>query len=89
MCCGSLRQPISSPPRPTDGSAPPGVPPASAARRQRRSGVTFEYEGRTTMTVVSPLTRRSYRFAHPGARIVADPHDTAWLTFTPNLRRAG
>jgi hypothetical protein len=41
------------------------------------------------MTVVSPLTQRSYRFAHPGARISIDPRDTAWLTFTPNLRRAG
>jgi hypothetical protein len=56
--------------------------------RQRRTEVTFEYHGATAMTVVSPLTRRAYYFAHPGARIAVDPRDTPWLTFTPNLARA-
>jgi len=64
---------------------PAAVPPA--AMRQRQTGVTFEYQGATAMTVVSPLTRRTYRFAHPGARIAVDPRDTPWLTFTPNLSR--
>lgn len=83
MCCGNQREQISSQAHRANGAM---VPPP--VRRHHR-GVTFEYEGPHAMTVVSPLTQRSYRFAHPGARLAVDPHDTTWLTFTPNLRRAG
>jgi len=62
---------------------------APSAMQQRRAGVTFEYQGATAMTVVSPLTRRTYCFSHPGARLEVDPRDTAWLTFTRNLVRTG
>lgn len=84
MGCGNQRQQISIEAHRTSGAM---VPPPAVRRHHR--GVTFEYEGAAAMTVVSPLTQRSYRFAHPGARIAVDPRDTPWLTFTPNLRRAG
>ena len=84
MCCGNQREQLSNQAHRASGAL---VPPPAVRRRHR--GVTFEYEGAHTMTVVSPLTQRSYRFAHPGARIAVDPRDTPWLTFTPHLRRAG
>jgi len=94
MCCGNQREQISNQAHRVSGAAPANwrsagsvVPPAAVRRHHR--GVMFEYEGAHAMTVVSPLTQRSYRFAHPGARITVDPHDTTWLTFTPNLRRTG
>jgi len=93
MCCGNQRQTISNPaPRASAapvlaGGAAAAVPPR--AGRRPHQAVNFEYEGATAMTVVSPLTARSYRFAHPGARVAVDPRDTPWLTFTPHLRRAG
>ena len=61
---------------------------AAFAPAKRRTGVTFEYQGMAAKTVVSPITGRTYRFTHPGARVSVDPRDTAWLTFTPNLMRA-
>jgi hypothetical protein len=68
--------------------SPPGGLISPLAMRQRRADVTFEYQGATAMTVVSPLTRRTYCFPHPGARLTVDPRDTTWLTFTRNLARA-
>ncbi len=92
MCCGNRRQQLSNEAYPAGAPAANPLPVSALlpprAVRQRRTGVTFEYLGATTMTVVSPLTRRTYRFAHPGARIAVDPRDTPWLTFTPHLARA-
>jgi len=93
MCCGNQRQQLSNQAYRASGAAPAsalseGAALAPAPVRQSRSGVMFEYQGATTMTVVSPLTRRTYHFAHPGARLAVDPRDTPWLTFTPKLARA-
>jgi hypothetical protein len=85
MCCGNQRQQLSNEAYRASGAASANALPVL---RQRRTGVTFEYHGATTMTVVSPLTRRTYHFAHPCARIAVDPRDTPWLTFTPHLARA-
>jgi len=93
MCCGNQKPPVPNEAYRASGAAPATALSLAAAvspsaLRQRRAGVTFEYQGATTMTVVSPLTRRTYHFAHPGARVAVDPRDTPWLTFTPNLARA-
>jgi hypothetical protein len=45
----------------------------------------FEYVGATALTVVSPLTRRTYAFSRPGARLEVDARDRPWLAFVPNL----
>ena len=36
-------------------------------------------------TVVSPLTRKTYRFEKPGARIEVDLRDRSWIAFVPSL----
>jgi hypothetical protein len=48
----------------------------------------FEYVGETALTVVSPITRKTYRFAKPGAQVEVDPRDRSWIAFVPNLARA-
>jgi len=45
----------------------------------------FEYVGATALTVVSPLTRKTYAFSRPGARLEVDARDRPWLAFVPNL----
>ena len=50
-------------------------------------GPLFEYTGKTALTVVSPLTGKSYRFPRPGARVEVDTQDRVWLPLVPNLKR--
>jgi len=92
MYCGNQRHQVSNQADRTSDVAldatSAGAALAPAPVRQRLNRVMFEYQGATSMTVVSPLTRRAYHFAHPGARIAVDPRDTPWLTFTPYLARA-
>jgi len=47
----------------------------------------FEYTGKTALTVVSPLTGKSYRFPRPGAQVEVETPDRVWLTSVPNLKR--
>jgi hypothetical protein len=49
--------------------------------------VEFEYGGATALTVVSPLTGKTYLFARPGMRVDVDPRDCSWVVFVPNLKR--
>jgi hypothetical protein len=97
MCCGRLRQRIASQTR-----ANSGVPAAAVAARRPRGGLmssaspvpadadaTFEYNGATALTVVSPLTGKIYRFDSPGSRVEVDPRDRSWVAFVPSLRLAG
>ncbi len=73
MCCGRPRQIPSAKPNP-----PGSLPPANDL---------FEYIGGTALTLVSPVTGRTYRFAAPGARVATDPRDRSWISFAPNLAR--
>lgn len=78
-CCGRNR-----PTRQTTYDRPALVMPAS-----RAPGVLyFEYVGQTGLTVVGPITRRSYRFSHPGALLAIDVRDSPSMAGVPNLRRA-
>jgi hypothetical protein len=86
MCCGR------------DNNQALGVPtqvytPAQGAPGARPSPGTaeaqFEYTGKTALTVVSPLTRLTYRFPQPGARVSVNPRDRSWMAFVPHLRRSG
>ncbi len=54
-----------------------------------KSPALFEYVGETALTVVSPITRKTYRFPKPGAQLEVDPRDRPWLAFVPNLARVG
>jgi hypothetical protein len=81
MCCGRTTKPT---PRLPSFSNPPAGRTSDAGPRPT---AWFEYRGATALTVVSPHTGATYRFAAPGARLAVDPRDRAWVTFVPNLAR--
>ena len=47
--------------------------------------IFFEYVGETALTIVSPVTRKTYRFEQTGARVEVDVRDRSWVAFVPNL----
>lgn len=49
----------------------------------------FAYAGATALTVVSPITRKVYRFDRPGAKLEVDRRDRSWLAFVPQLMPVG
>jgi hypothetical protein len=51
------------------------------------SGVTFEYVGNTGLTAIGGVTRRTYQFSEPGARVTADRRDFQSLLQIPTLRQ--
>jgi hypothetical protein len=98
MCCGRLRQTIASEPRPGN------VPQSAATPAPRLLGgmatpsptwvgvggvAEFEHNGASALTVVSPLTGKTYRFDGPGARVAVDPRDRSWVAFVPTLKPVG
>ena len=92
MCCNRPRPTITSATRRGVRSvaAQPGatVPtPAPVHARLSLPTPIFEYVGETALTVVSPLTRKTYRFEKTGARLAIDIRDRSWVAFVPNLVR--
>jgi len=88
MCCGRPRPAIST------GSRrfvkPSALNRRASAPPPARSGLAlpisvFEYVGVTPLTVVSPITGKTYRFDRPGARVEVDARDRSWVAFVPNL----
>jgi hypothetical protein len=57
----------------------------------RPAPVTFVYTGATRLVAEGPVTRRHYRFDHPGAVVDVDGRDAPSFAAVPNLRvrRAG
>ena len=51
--------------------------------------MTFEYIGRTGLTVVGPVTGRQYRFDRTGARVEVDSRDRPSIAVIPLLRQIG
>ncbi len=49
--------------------------------------VCFEYTGRTSLSVIGPVSGQHYYFEAPGARLVVDPRDQLALDAVPELRR--
>lgn len=50
--------------------------------------VAFVYEGRTSMTIIGPITRSRYRFGSPGAKVSIDARDAPFLAGVPHVRRS-
>jgi hypothetical protein len=84
-CCGNRRAIAASPAvrRLERPSRPVVAPPAP------RPPVTFEYTGKTALTIVGPITRVTYRFPAPGARVSVDARDAGAVSAVPNVRRVG
>jgi hypothetical protein len=49
--------------------------------------VRFVYTGSTRLVAEGPVTRRRYRFEHPGAVVEVDGRDAPSFAAIPNLRR--
>ena len=60
--------------------APSTVPSAA-------SSVLFEYTGATRLVAEGPVTKRHYRFEHPGAAVEVDARDAPSIARIPLLRR--
>ena len=91
MCCGSSRRNISTGAHRAERSpavqpqrSTPARPPAAPSAKP-----VFEYIGGTALTIVSPISRKTYRFERPGARVEVEPRDRSWVAFVPNLKRVG
>jgi hypothetical protein len=81
MCCGKGKA------RPRDITIVPALP-----RPDRPTGhgtPTFEYIGRTALTVFGPISGAPYRFPGPGSRLAVDPRDRAALSAVPVLKFVG
>jgi len=89
MCCSRPRQAVSTPQRPAR-PAGAGLSAGAQAAPAVRTALAlttpvFEYVGATALTVVSPLTRKTYRFEKLGAQIQVDLRDRSWMAFVPSL----
>jgi|GraSoiStandDraft_35_1057300.scaffolds.fasta_scaffold526741_2 hypothetical protein len=49
--------------------------------------VTFQYTGKTRLTVIGPITRNRYDFDRPGARASVDRRDSNSLATVATLKR--
>lgn len=91
MCCNRPRPTISTATRRATRSvtapASATVPPAPARAPLSLPTPIFEYVGDTALTVVSPITRKTYRFEKTGVRLAVDIRDRSWVAFVPNLVR--
>ena len=95
MCCGKSRSPIV---QPSVQRAHAGIMrassvianPTSATRQPARQSVAyFQYNGRSAMTVIGPVSKTVYRFNASGHRVVVDLRDRASLAAIPQLAEVG
>jgi hypothetical protein len=100
-CCGKGRLHRIIPRAGSPVTARPGVatPPRTGHNTDRKllparkgngglpAPVTYEYIGRSGMTVFGPVTGRRYRFGSPGSRAIVDPRDAPALRRVPHLRQ--
>jgi len=71
------------------GKARSQVVMASQKGAARPTTALFEYVGRTRLSIIGPVTRTSYLFDRPGARVLVDGRDRASLSTIPVLRQVG
>jgi hypothetical protein len=63
------------------------VLPTYPASTTSAGSVTFQYIGKTRLTVIGPVSRRRYDFDRAGSRIAVDPRDSASFAAVPTLKR--
>ena len=79
-CCGRTRDAGASSGRVLTLAAPTATPP-------KQFIVQFEHVGKTSLTVIGPISGRRYRFDRPSARLPIDPRDRPGLLRVPSLRQ--
>jgi len=90
MCCNRPRTTVGKGERrwvAAAGAAPPGSLPAPPFAASAPAASVFEYAGETALTVVSPITRKVYRFEKTGTRVTVDVRDRSLVAFMPNVVR--
>jgi len=60
---------------------------AQTSPMQIKPAVLFQYTGKTALTVVGNITRKSYRFKFPGDIQQIDVTDATAMTAVPVLKR--
>lgn len=83
MCCG--RNKVRSRVNATQAAVSQPRPAASWTT----AAPTFEYVGRTSLTVFGPITGAPYRFHKPGSRLQVDSRDQGALSNVPVLKFVG
>ena len=63
-------------------------PTAPLLARSSIAALQYTYVGRSSVTTVSPITGRQYRFDRPGAVQQVDARDRQWLERVPNVKLA-
>jgi hypothetical protein len=81
-CCGEKRARALTP------AAAKVEEPIKAVITPSRPAILFEYTGKTSLAVVGPVTRTTYRFLTPGAKVPVEAGDAGAIAAVPNLRRA-
>ena len=79
-CCGRAR-PAAGINHPIRHPGPPLAEP-----KLRAATVAFVYTGPTRLQADGPVSRRRYRFEHPGAVVDVDARDAPSFAAIPNLR---
>ena len=82
-CCGNRRARVAAVPA-AKREQPPG---RVASAPSALPPITFEYTGKTALTVTGPITRAAYRFPVAGARVPVDARDAGAVAAVPNVRR--
>lgn len=83
MCCGRSR--IATQLGLANRASSAGMPTANGELQHP----TFEYVGKTALTVIGAISGIRYRFDRPGARVRIDCRDQLSLERVPVLRRVG
>ncbi len=86
-CCGKNRESLRRADQPAGQAAPAAPKPAGPAYvMPAPREVYFQYTGQTSLTVIGPMTRARYVFAHPGAVEAVDSRDAPSFSAVPHLR---
>jgi hypothetical protein len=84
-CCGRRRAAIDA--RPITGGASGARPAVPTTPIAPTAAVAFVYTGATRLVAEGSITRRRYRFDHPGAIVEVDARDAVPFTALAQLRR--
>lgn len=82
-CCGKKRMELRKLNQNTQGPQTIG---SQVSQIQSRSNISYQYIGKTGLTVIGTVTGKSYNFDKPGAITEIDPRDRPFLAAVPNLK---
>jgi hypothetical protein len=84
-CCGKKREQLRAESLSGAGRWQAPAPPQTPT--PRRADTIFQYVGRTSLTIVGPISGVRYHFAGPGVRLRVDSRDRRSLASISELRQ--